>query len=469
MAKDKRWAHILTEGTAGNLDNLAAANFEDLDATAVHTDGTSYFYSYDAAATNAELSPLYIRPDDYGAAGVHVLQSLNCNSLTLQDTTTSTTGVIYKGADRFIHNYHDTTGAGGAVPDGNNLCIGVDAGNFTMGSTASITAQSSHNIFIGYLSGYSNTQGYRNVFVGTGSGYLNTTGYRNTFTGNEAGYSNTTGNRNAFTGTEAGYSNTTGYRNNLIGYQSGYSNDDGYYNNFMGYLSGYSNTTGSRNTFIGTESGYLNDDGIGNNFIGYQSGYSNTTSDYCVLIGDNTKISADGVQRETVLGYNTTGKGTDTVILGAEGANDRVYATGGLTVNGEENDVDTNIAASGITNALFVEGSSGNAGIGTGTPITTLDVNGGFATALVAKTGAYTTTAADHTIICGAGNETFTVTLIAAASVTGQILVIKNIGSGTVTVDGNASETIDGATTQSLSSQYDSIMIQSDGTSWWII
>ncbi len=41
MAKDKRWAHILTGGAAGTLDNLSAANFEDLGATAVHRDGVS--------------------------------------------------------------------------------------------------------------------------------------------------------------------------------------------------------------------------------------------------------------------------------------------------------------------------------------------------------------------------------------------------------------------------------------------
>ncbi len=97
-------------------------------------------------------------------------------------------------------------------------------------------------------------------------------------------------------------------------------------------------------------------------------------------------------------------------------------------------------------------------------------MDGGIALAIVAKTTHYTTSAKDHTITCGAGNETFTVTLIAAASATGQILNIKNVGTGTITVAGDSgTDTIDGATTQVLGSQYDCITIQCDGTDWWII
>ena len=47
---------------------------------------------------------------------------------TLSDTTTSTTGVIFKGTNRFIHNFHHPTGST-FVPDGLNTFIGVDAGN----------------------------------------------------------------------------------------------------------------------------------------------------------------------------------------------------------------------------------------------------------------------------------------------------------------------------------------------------
>ena len=107
---------------------------------------------------------------------------------------------------------------------------------------------------------------------------------------------------------------------------------------------------------------------------------------------------------------------------------------------------------------------------GTGVdPVSELDVDGGIALNVVTKTGTYTATTSDHTITCGAGNETFTITLPAVSGVTGLILNIKNVGTGTITIDGASSETIDGATTQVISTQYDSITIQCNGTEWWII
>jgi hypothetical protein len=101
-----------------------------------------------------------------------------------------------------------------------------------------------------------------------------------------------------------------------------------------------------------------------------------------------------------------------------------------------------------------------------------LQVNGsisgiGFKQNYVTKTGAYTATNADYVIDCTSG--TFTVTLPASSGRTGRILIIKNSGAGVITVDGNASETIDGAATYSLAVQYATVQIMSDGTNWKII
>jgi len=86
-----------------------------------------------------------------------------------------------------------------------------------------------------------------------------------------------------------------------------------------------------------------------------------------------------------------------------------------------------------------------------------------------AKTANYTATGDDYTILCNASGGDFTITLPAASGVTGIVYNIKSISAGSVTVDGNASETIDGATTQVISTQYDSIMVQCDGSNWHII
>lgn len=86
----------------------------------------------------------------------------------------------------------------------------------------------------------------------------------------------------------------------------------------------------------------------------------------------------------------------------------------------------------------------------------------------LAKTGAYTATKADlgKTLDC---DGTFTVDLPSAVGVKGKVLIIKNSGAGTITVDGNGSETIDGAATKSLAVQYEGIKIQSTGANWIIV
>lgn len=95
----------------------------------------------------------------------------------------------------------------------------------------------------------------------------------------------------------------------------------------------------------------------------------------------------------------------------------------------------------------------------------------GFATALTSKTADYTATATDTMILVDASGAARTITLPAASGISGRIYVIKKTDSSgnAVTVDANASETIDGATTYTLSAQYKFVVIQCDGTSWHII
>ena len=100
----------------------------------------------------------------------------------------------------------------------------------------------------------------------------------------------------------------------------------------------------------------------------------------------------------------------------------------------------------------------------------TLDTDG-FIGATVEKSSGYTATASDFAIMCDASGGGFTITLPAAASHTGRVYHIKKIDSSgnIVTVDGNSSETIDDATTAVLTTQYESITIQSDGDEWFIL
>ena len=96
---------------------------------------------------------------------------------------------------------------------------------------------------------------------------------------------------------------------------------------------------------------------------------------------------------------------------------------------------------------------------------------GSFAAGIITTTIALTLTASHYTVLCNATAATFTITLPTAIGISGRIYNIKKIDStgNAVTVDANASETIDGDLTKSLNLQNESITIQSNGTSWYII
>jgi hypothetical protein len=90
---------------------------------------------------------------------------------------------------------------------------------------------------------------------------------------------------------------------------------------------------------------------------------------------------------------------------------------------------------------------------------------------IAAKTSAYTALVTDRVLTGDATSGAFTFTLPAIASAENQPLTFKKTDSSVnaITVDANGSETIDGATTQSLASQYDCITIMPGATEWHII
>ena len=82
-----------------------------------------------------------------------------------------------------------------------------------------------------------------------------------------------------------------------------------------------------------------------------------------------------------------------------------------------------------------------------------------------AKSTTYTIGDEDYFIDCTSG--TFTVTLPTAVGVSGKIYIVKNSGSGTITVGTTSSQTIDGSSTKTLL-QYQSVQVQSNGSNWVI-
>ncbi|MEZ7523998.1 hypothetical protein [Burkholderia vietnamiensis] len=120
--------------------------------------------------------------------------------------------------------------------------------------------------------------------------------------------------------------------------------------------------------------------------------------------------------------------------------------------------------------AAFTPAADGVADIGASTfRIRTLYGAGGLTVGTATKTGAYTATANDYTIRADGTTGAFSVTL-EASPVTGQIHVVKKIDSSAnaITVSGNG-KNIDGAASVSLTTQYQSVRVQYNGTTWDVI
>ncbi len=77
----------------------------------------------------------------------------------------------------------------------------------------------------------------------------------------------------------------------------------------------------------------------------------------------------------------------------------------------------------------------------------------------------YSILASDFQIDCTSG--TFTVTLPTAIGIVGKPYSIKNSGTGIITLNTTASQTIDGSLTQTLT-QYDNLQVMSNGSNWII-
>lgn len=88
-------------------------------------------------------------------------------------------------------------------------------------------------------------------------------------------------------------------------------------------------------------------------------------------------------------------------------------------------------------------------------------------TRYVSASTTYNITKDDYTVDCTTGS--FTVTLPTAVGIQGRIYKIKNSGAGTITVATTSSQTIDGVTTKSLSTQYQVITVQSTNANWIVV
>jgi uncharacterized protein (TIGR02145 family) len=108
-------------------------------------------------------------------------------------------------------------------------------------------------------------------------------------------------------------------------------------------------------------------------------------------------------------------------------------------------------------------------GIGTTAPASGLDIKTSMGLNVTTITSATILNQTHNVVLCNTGP--YIVTLPAASSNAGKVYYIKNISSTnvTITLDGNASETIDGSTTYLLDLYKHAIRIICDGSNWHVL
>lgn len=100
-----------------------------------------------------------------------------------------------------------------------------------------------------------------------------------------------------------------------------------------------------------------------------------------------------------------------------------------------------------------------------------LNVLASFSSGITTVTGATTLSGTHYTVLADATSSAVTITLPAASGAIRRIYNIKKIDAtaNVVTLQANGAELIDGTNTKTINTQWTSISVQSNGTSWYII
>lgn len=134
--------------------------------------------------------------------------NLTFNALLMPTSTSTSTGAIYLGNSRFMHNY-------GLLANANTF-LGTDAGNFTLDTSSAI-----HNTGLGSLSLNAITEGLNNTSLGYNSASLIDVGNGNVAVGAASLSTLASGDNNTAVGLNALDSVASGFNNIAIGFGAG--------------------------------------------------------------------------------------------------------------------------------------------------------------------------------------------------------------------------------------------------------
>lgn len=160
-----------------------------------------------------------------------VAGSASTTQLYLPNTTTATSGGIYFGTTRFLHNAGAT----------NNVFLGSGSGNFTLSGNV--------NVGVGRDTLKALTSGTNNVAIGDSNSYILQSGSNNTSLGSYTLPFLVTGGANTAIGYNA-LGSVTGANNTGLGYQAGNNLTTGSANVAIGYVTAFASTTASNQLVI---------------------------------------------------------------------------------------------------------------------------------------------------------------------------------------------------------------------------
>lgn len=253
------------------------------------------------------------------------------------------------------------------------------------------------SIAIGVNAHRSHVSGLYNTALGFNANRSLLTGEGNSSVGRGANYALTTGDNNTAIGRSCCGALTTGANNTHAGAYSGASLTVGSGSAAIGFSALRQVTTGGYNTAIGHEAGRFQANGTS----------SLTTPNNCVFVGAQTKSSANNVTNENVFGYNATGIGSNSCVIGSSAVT-KCQIFGDIIL-------DKTVTAGGTTGAQTINKSVGSVNFAAGA--TSLVVtNNRVTTASVIVATVATNDTTLKTVLVVAASGSFTIHANAAAT-----------------------------------------------------
>jgi hypothetical protein len=123
------------------------------------------------------------------------------------------------------------------------------------------------------------------------------------------------------------------------------------------------------------------------------------------------------------------------------------------------------------TSDLMIILPNGYIGMRTSSPTSPFHINGSVAFPVTTTTSNLTLTDTHYTVLVDATSSGVTITLPSASGIDGRIYVVKKIDSSvnTVTIQSQSGQTIDGASSITLLTQYATVVVQAYSGNWYVV